>query len=185
MQVVRATRVTEETHIFPTDAKVSNSEHYYFLKKNVQNVSDNGWSKSNSNLILFLILKIYLDWGETQLQYGIMRIFYSFIIIFLNSDIDECQENKITGGHKLCSQGSTCVNHQGDYTCVPPKTRPIAIGIYRGSYFYPNTHTSMHIPFLTFFSKWFLLFVCGFCRDCYWLRNIDINWWIVLPIQVI
>ncbi|KAL0855869.1 hypothetical protein Bca101_061022 [Brassica carinata] len=47
-------------------------------------------------------------------------------------DIDECQENKITGGHDLCSPGSTCVNRQGDYTCVPPKTRPIAIGIVIG-----------------------------------------------------
>ncbi|CAF1703113.1 unnamed protein product [Brassica napus] len=47
-------------------------------------------------------------------------------------DIDECQENKITKGHELCSSGSTCVNHQGYYTCVPPKTRPIAIGIVIG-----------------------------------------------------
>lgn len=55
-------------------------------------------------------------------------IVYQQFHYFLNSDIDECQENKITKGHELCSPGSTCVNHQGYYTCVPPKTRPIAIG---------------------------------------------------------
>lgn len=76
-----------------------------------------------------------------QLIYKAVKgLFMHISIIFLNLDIDECQENKITGGHDLCSPGSTCVNRQGDYTCVPPKTRPIAIGKMSKTFIQSHSH---------------------------------------------